>query len=201
MRYKSLIISSIAFFVLINTVYFWAAQVGVFAIPIFMLLITAYIFFAGILIRNAYNAIKEKFNDPQRLIAIVLLAVILTSIYLKPTGFIDFEKFEGENLLVAEREGSANCNTTFQLKENNQFIERSVCFGISVVKGTYEIKGDTIFFSQVNLGRVETAYYQYAIIRKAQFDNKKIIADLVRYKNHNDTIGSPLWITKNRLKH
>ena len=89
--------------------------------------------------------------------------------------------------------------TTFKLKKDNKFVERSVCFGVTETKGNYQLKGDTIFFSNVSLGRGDKDYYEFAIIKKSDSQNKKTLGDLIRYKNHSDTTGHELWIIKNDL--
>lgn len=119
--------------------------------------------------------------------------------FLKPNGLINFDKLQGKDLLVAEREGAANCMTTLKLKENDIFTVKSVCFGVTQIKGKYELKRDTIFFKDVGSSRHESGYYKFAVIRK--YDNKKMkyLGDIVMFKNYSDTAGIDLWITKNEL--
>ncbi|HEX7846571.1 MAG TPA: hypothetical protein VF476_12290, partial [Chitinophagaceae bacterium] len=107
---------------------------------------------------------------------------------------------EGKDILVAEREGSANCTTVLKLKDDFTFRERNVCFGITVVKGTFRVVQDTIYFDNVNSGRYGDDFYKFAVIRPTIFSNSKILSDLVRYRNVNDTAGHLLWITKNELQ-
>ncbi|MDN5215787.1 hypothetical protein QQ020_27160 [Fulvivirgaceae bacterium BMA12] len=115
--------------------------------------------------------------------------------FLKPNGIISFDQFEGEDLFIAQREGAANCMTTFKLKPNNKFKERSVCFGVSETRGSYKILNDTIFFSE-SAPRGDEEYYKFAILQKSKFRDE--IA-LFRYRNRSDTIGHELWIMKNDL--
>ena len=117
-------------------------------------------------------------------------------IFIKPNGIINFDKLEAENLFIAQREGAANCMITFKLKPNNKFKERSVCFGISEIRGNYEIRNHTIFFSNVSLPRGDQEYYEYAIIQKSIYNDEKA---LVRFRNTGDTTGNELWITKNEI--
>lgn len=127
------------------------------------------------------------------------MTTVLALAFFKPAGLIDFWKFEGNDILIAKREGAANCMTTFKLKENNKFTEKSVCFGMTEIKGDYKLKNDTIFFENVKLGRGEDEFYKFAIIRPSKFNNANSHFDLVRYKSLNDSIGHELWITKNDL--
>jgi len=102
-------------------------------------------------------------------------------------------------LLIAQREGAANCMTTLKLKEDNTFIERNVCFGVTETKGKYRLSGDTIYFENVSLGRHVKKFYQFAVIVDKEQEGK-YSGDLVRYENYSDTTGIPLWISKNELK-
>src|SRR5690606_9835359 len=135
----------------------------------------------------------------KRLINIGLLTLVLTLTFLNPFGLIDFDKLEGENILIAEREGAANCMTTLKLKDNFTFRERSVCFGVTETKGRYYIQNDTIYFVNVNLGRHENNYYEFAIIKPSKVNTNENHFDLTMFENLTDTTGFGLWITKNEL--
>ena len=152
------------------------------------------------LLRQLFLAIKEKFVDRQRLLIIAVLTPVLAFAFFKPAGLIDFEKFESNNILIAQREGAANCMTTFKLKENNKFTEKNVCFGMTETKGDYKFINDTIYFENVELGRHEDEYYKFAVIRPSKFYKDNNHFDLVRYKDLNDTTGHELWITKKRFE-
>lgn len=199
MKQKGLLITTILFFQIVNTNYYWEGKLGFFAFPVDFLLVIVYVVLGFILLRQFFLAFKEKFIDKQRLAIIGILVVVLTVIFFKPNGLINFDKLQGKDLLVAEREGAANCMTTLKLKENNSFIERSVCFGVMEVKGNYELKGDTIFFKDIGYVRHESGYYKFAVIQKSDTEKAKYLGDIVMYKNYNDTTGLDLWITKNEL--
>jgi len=94
-----------------------------------------------------------------------LLTIVLVLAFFKPFGFIDFDKLEGGDLLIAEREGAANCMTTLKLKDNFTFRETNVCFGVTEIKGNYHLQNDTIYFDNVNIGRHEKGFYKFAVIR------------------------------------
>ena len=71
------------------------------------------------------------------------------------------------------------------------------------IKGNYHLQNDTIYFDNVNVGRHENEFYEFAVIKPSKFDNSKFFGDLIRYKDLLDTIGHELWITKielNKLK-
>ena len=190
---------TIIFFLIVNTTYYWEGKLGFFAFPAFLILVIIFFGLGVALIRQIYFLVKEKFTDKKRLINIGLLTLVLTLTFLKPFGLIDFDKLECNNVLIAEREGSANCMTTLKLKDNFTFSERSVCFGVTETKGNYHLQNDTIFFETVSVGRHENEFYKFAVVKPSKFENSKIIGDLIRYKNLTDTTGHELWITKNEL--
>ena len=199
MKNKRLIITTIIFFLIVNTTYYWEGKLGLFHFPVFLILVVIYFGLGLALIRQIYFIIREKFTDKTRLINIGPLTIVLTLTFLKPFGLIDFEKLESDNILVAEREGSANCMTTLKLKDDFTFSERSVCFGVTEIKGEYHIQNDTIYFDNVSLSRDENEFYKFAIIEPSKFDKDGKHFDLTRYKSLTDTIGHELWITKNEL--
>ena len=151
------------------------------------------------LLRQIYFSVKEKFKQNHRFILIGLLTTVLLLTYFKPLGIVDFDKFEGTDILIAEREGAANCLTTLKLKADYTFRERIGCFGVSEIKGTFRVANDTIYFDNIQLGRQKESFYKFAVIKLTKFDNPKIFGDLIRYKDLTDTVGHFLWITKNDL--
>jgi len=198
-KQKGLFITTILFFLIVNTNYFWEGKLGFFAFPVDFLLVIVFLVLGFLLLRQLFFAFREKFIDKQRLVIIGILVIVVTVTVLKPNGLINFDKLQGKDLLVAEREGAANCMTTLKLKENNTFTERTVCFGVMEIKGNYELKGDTIFFKDVGFVRHESGYYMFAVIQKSDSEKTKYLGDIVMYKSYSDTIGRDLWITKNEL--
>lgn len=188
------------FFLIVNSAYFWEPVLGSWAMLAIMLLFVFYVILAGIFLKHLVLVIKGKFSDKQRVIAAALLLVVLLSALLRPAGIIDFDRLAGEDLLIAKREGAANCMTVLRLKDNYTFVEKSVCFGISQVKGSWEIKGDTILFSNIQPNRHTKKYFKYAVIRKTDKQDKtqveKIAGELVLYKDRLDSTGHTLWIIK-----
>ena len=200
MKNKILLLTAFILLLIVNTAFFWEGKLGSFAMVLSLILVVVYGVLITSLLYQIYLAIQEKFKSTQRLISISIAAVVLVLIYFKPYGIINFEKLQGNDLLIAEREGAANCYTTLKLKENNKFSEKSICFGVSEITGKYSIKGDSIFFSDVQLGRDKSEYYQFAVIKQSASENKKIIGELKRFMNYSDTLPHELWITKNELK-
>ena len=184
---------------MVNTTYYWEGKLGLFAFPAFFLLVTVYVGLVIALFRQIYFLIKEKFENKQGIYKVVLLIVVLSLTFYKLVGIIDFDRLEGDDLLIAEREGSANCLTTLKLKDDFTFRERIGCFGVSETKGTFRVVEDTIYFDNIKPGRQEDDFYKFAVIKPSKFDNSKILGDLIRYNDLADTIGHGLWITKNEL--
>ncbi|WP_423130153.1 hypothetical protein [Gaoshiqia sp. Z1-71] len=199
MKQKGLFITTILFFLIINTTYFWEGKLGFFAFPVLFLLVIVYLILVFLLLRQFFFAFREKFIEKQRLVIIGTLLGVLTVTLLKPNGLINFDKLQGKDLLVAEREGAANCMTTLKLKENNKFTERIVCFGVTELKGNYELKGDTIFFKYNGKFRHKNGYHKFGVIQKFDTMRLKYLGDIVMYKSLSDTTGLDLWITKNEL--
>lgn len=166
MKNKKIVIAAFVFFLLVNTGYFWGGELGLWAIPLFTLLAVIFLLLAAVLFRQICFTVREKFKDKRRIIDIVLLTLMLTLIFFKPDGMIDFDRLQGENLLVAGREGGGNCTTTLILKSNSAFRYESICFGITVDKGDYRLRNDTIFFENINLSRNSSAFYKFAVIQR-----------------------------------
>lgn len=124
---------------------------------------------------------------------------VLGLTFLYPGGLINFSRLERDSVFIAQREGAANCMTTLKLRDDKTFIERNVCLGVTETTGTYNIKGDTIFFEKVSLGRYKNEYYRFAVIKNRETKSEKYLGDLVRYKDISDTTGIVLWIIKNEL--
>ena len=199
MKKYGLIIVTMVFFLIVNTSYFWEGSLGFVAFPFFFLLILIYLALGILLIKHLFLAFKEKFNNKLRLLSSVFLLFVLTTTFLKPNGLIDFSKLEAYDVLVAEREGAANCLTTLKLKDDFFFFLRVVCFGVTETTGKYHIKNDTVYFDNVNKGRHYGEYYSFGIIRPSKFSKDGKRFDFVRYKSLSDTVGYEIWIVKNEM--
>ena len=196
LKNKSLIITTILLFLVVNLNHFWEGKLGILAFPVFIFLALVFLILAIIGIIQIGKSINEKFVNKTRNWTIGIMLIGLGLIFIKPGGIINFDRLEGENLFIAQREGAANCMIILKLKTNNKFKERSVCFGVSEVRGDYEIKNDTIFFSNVSVPRGDEEYYEYAIIQQSKYNDEKA---LFRYRNTADSTGNVLSITKNEI--
>jgi len=192
---KGLIITTIIFFLIINTTYFW--EFGGFGLPLLFLLIITYFVLVVVLVLQLYFAIKEKFKYKFRFFNIALLTTVLIMTFLFPTGFINFEQFESKNVLIAQRTITSDCSSTIKLKQDLTFVQQELCFGAKEIKGTYQISNDTIYF----LKGKEILGYEFAIVKELEFKKQYSYA-LQLFKDKNDTIGYSYytWSSKNDLK-
>lgn len=198
MKTNKLTISTLLYFLIINTSYFWEGTLEIFTIPVFLFLFIIYLVFTFLLFKNSYLVLKESFKNPNRLLLVVLLILTLTTTFLKPFGLIDFERFESKDILIAQREGVANSTMTLKLEENNTYTTKEVCFGITKTRGNYKIIGDTIYFENSNTYRAERKFYNYAVLKTKKVKNKTYF-ELECFSHKQDTIGHPLKIIKNKL--
>lgn len=199
MKQKKILIATIIFFLIVNTQYYWEGKMGLWAIPFFLLLVLSFFLLLIVLLFQTFLSIKEKFVVKSRIGAITLLIIILGTTYFFPRGLFDFDKLNGEYVMIASREGAANCMTTLKLNEKMEFKELITCFGTSEIKGKYEVRNDTIFFKNIDLGRHEKEFYEFAILVPCKYCANKKILNLMRYKNKYDTVGHELSIQKNIL--
>jgi len=177
----------------------WEGKLGLFAFPLFTILFIGYLLLLISFVRQLFLAIKEKFMDKQRLITTIALAAILTLTFFKPQGFIDFDQLAGKDLLIADYEGGGSCTSILKFKENNKFIDRSVCFGIDETKGEYYKKGDTLFFINVNSKKHDRKHDEFAVIKPFKSPNGIYIGRLVSFKDKKDTVGHRFDITLNKF--
>ena len=198
MKNKAIILATILYFLIINTTYFWQGKLGLYSFPFFVILVLIFLILFVIFIKQVYNGINENFKNKLTNLNIIILIITLSFTFAKPNGLVNFEQFQEKDLLIAEREGGANCNTILKLKENGIFKEKTVCFGITEIIGKYEFKNDTIFFSKIKSESIENKYFEFAIIKKSINKNDNL-SNIVRYLNKKDKIGKELWIRENNL--
>ncbi|PZU84957.1 MAG: hypothetical protein DI529_10605 [Chryseobacterium sp.] len=137
------------------------------------------------LIRQVYISSENRFNDKLRNYLIGFMILCLTLIIIKPTGIINFDKLEGENLFFAQAEGAANCTSTLKIKkDNNKFSYESICFGIEKTKGTYKIIDRIIYFDDYDKRKFNFIY--------GKIDKNKGFIALYRSKNDSNPFQIPI---------
>lgn len=179
-------------FLIINTSYFWEGEFGILISPIFIVLFMIFFILSIELIRQVYISSRDKFTNKKRNFLLLFMTLSLLLIIIKPTGIINFEKFEGKNLYFAQVKGSANCTSTIKLKQNNKFTYESICFGIEKTKGFYEIKNDTIHFKDFDKRKFQFKY--------GKINSKFNTIDLFREKNDNNPFSIPIIKKLKRLQ-
>jgi len=200
LKNKGLITTTIIFFIIVNTSYYWQVKLDFLAFPVFLTLFLVFLGLSIALIRQIYFAFKDRFNDKKRILTIGLLTTVLVLTFIKPFGVVNFEKFKAKNILIAEREGVAGCMMTLKLKENNTFTAKSVCFGMTETKGNFKFRNDTIYFEDVELGRGDKDFYKFAVIKPLKFNNDNKHFELLSFVSEKDTIGHGLKVTLNKMK-
>ncbi|MDR2919372.1 MAG: copper resistance protein NlpE [Tannerella sp.] len=196
-RFKWIAIAVILFFITVNTSYFWSKEVGIWLIPLSLLLVIIYLCFFILFFIQIFKAANEKFSNNKRLYTIILLVIVLFLTAILPKNP---NKWEGENLLVAAHKGAASCSTTLRLKPDGKFKYTSVCFGIEETRGTYKINGDTVFFEPTN----DKEMYTFGIIcsndTTLRYPPYPDATGIVRlYRNRTDSITRELYILTNNL--
>ena len=96
MKHKGLIIATIAFFLIVNTTYFWEGKLGLFAMPAFLILVLVYFILGIALLRQLFFAFKEKFADKFRLTTLGILAAVLGLTFFFPSGIINFDRTDDD---------------------------------------------------------------------------------------------------------
>jgi len=177
----------------------WEGKLGILAFPLFLILVIYYFLLVILFIRQLFLLIREKFTDRPRLITSIFLAAVLVQTFFKPHGLVDFDKLKGEDLFIADYEGSGNCNSALKFKANNKFIKRDICFGIDEITGTYYKKGDTLFFQNIEPTTMKEKFDKFAIIKLFKSPKGIYIGQLTSFKNREDTTGHRFDIILNKF--
>ena len=150
--------------------YFLSYVPGAFTIGVLLIGLSLWFIILGIAL---YQIVKLALESPKYYQRLVFAGVIIILNFLslaEPMGLIDWEKYESENLLVADREGTANCRTILKIKADNKFKYISRCFGVDFHLGTYKFKNDTLHFQlKRDLGYMDKS--SYATLVKSQKDS------------------------------
>ena len=192
------LIATIIFFLLANTADFWEGSLGVFSMLSFLVLIIFFITLATLLIKQLLLAITESFKEKNRIYLITFMSFVLITSFIYPRGLINYNTFNKPSF-IAQREGAANCRASLYLYSNTKFMERRVCFGISLTKGNYLIKNDTVYFENVSVGRHSNKFFDFGIINNTEKHGHSI-KKINMFQNKFDTTGYSLMVTKDELK-
>jgi len=164
--------------------YFLSYIQGAYTIVVLLIGLCLWFILLGIAIYQLIKLAVEKIKNYQRLLFVSIILILGFLSYTEPMGMINWEKYEGQNILVAEREGTANCRTIIKLKENNKLKYISRCFGVDFHLGTYELRKDTLYFElEKNVGYMDK--YSYATLLKSKTDTTKY-KRMILHKNFED---------------
>ncbi len=202
MKSKALFISTIIFFLLVNTRYFWDPWLDWAGMFLFGFLLIAYCLLALALLVQIIFSWSEKFKNKRRVALIFIMIFVLGSTLWKPMGVVDFESFESKDMLVAySGKHTANCTQTIKLKIDKSYKIESICFGIHKETGTYTFKSDTVKFhvtrSYSSGGNEE---YAFGVIKRSKDQNVNSFSTLGLYRTKNDSHFNFLTIIKDELK-
>ena len=165
---------------------------------IFFGLLGVFVVLCILLVFQLYYLLKRRFREKDRNISSAVLAGVVMITVFFPRGLIDRNMFRASNVLVAWQEGSANCRTYLELKEDNTFVETGYCFGTSEVSGNYTRSGDTIYFHNTESSDGRYGYTsRFAVLYKAE--NSDTFSGLLKYEDATDTFGYPMHIKLDRL--
>lgn len=198
MKNKGIIIVAVILFLVINTIDYWAASIGSWVFQTLLFLSVIYLLLIIAWFRQMIFLFKEKWRNKSRLINTILLALILGLIgYIFPDRTALYPS-DQPYILIAGREGAANCTTTIKLKKDFTFKVQDICFGIRVVVGKYRIMNDTIYLAYDENGESKGERYQFARIEELKYATGNPLA-LKLYRDQYDTAGFDYFIMKNEL--
>ncbi len=199
MKKNLIIVLSIIYFLFVNSSYFWEKLPGLWDMVLTGILFLSFVILAIILIFQIIKMIRNKFSSKITIINCIILTTVLTVTALYPLGIVDFRKFEGIDLILAQYEGAANCTTTLKIKKENRFIQRRICFGIDEYYGNYRIDGDTIklhYDEKSSFG----SKYAYGLIKLDSIKNDKNYGLILYYRDSVDNDPLPMRILEYRIK-
>jgi hypothetical protein len=90
MKNKGLIITTIAFFLYVNTKQYWIGKTEPFGFPIILIGAITLLGLVIALTRQIYLTTKEKGSDRSRILILGLLAIVVALTFCRPAGLIDF---------------------------------------------------------------------------------------------------------------
>ena len=181
-RKKIISILILTFFGIWFFQYFLSYVPGAFTIVVLLIGLGLWFIILGIAL---YQIVKLALESPKYYLRLVFAGVIIILNFLslaEPMGLINWEKYESKNLLVADREGTANCRTILKIKADNKFKYISRCFGVDFHFGTYKFKNDTLHFQlKRDLGYMDKS--SYATLVKSEKDSTKY-SRLILHENY-----------------
>jgi len=181
-RKKIISILILTFFGIWFFQYFLSYIPGAFTIGVLLIGLSLWFLILGVAL---YQIVKLALESPKHYQRLIYVGVILGLNFLslaEPMGMIDWDKYEGKNLLVADREGTANCRTILKLKADNKFKYTSRCFGVDFHLGTYKFRNDTLHLQlKRDVGYMDKS--SFATLVKSEKDSTKYVR-LILHENY-----------------
>lgn len=117
------------------------------AIPLLSILLGLFLWLSLLLtaIGQMIILLLEQRKHYRRLFFITIIIFANSISFINPQGIVDWESYEGENLLVAKREGTVGCQEIIKLRRGNRFKYSNICFGTQFLQGNYQLKEDTLW--------------------------------------------------------
>lgn len=200
MRNKTILILSLIFFLLVNTTYYWDRLLpGLWDMIFSGLFLLIFITLLIVLIIQIIKLLRKRPIVRSRILNICVLAIIIILTIVFPRGIIDFDKLEGQNLILARYEGPGNCTSFLEIKENDRFHHLSICLGVDEHKGSYIICSDTILFNYDNKSKMGTTK-AYGLITLDTNNVEGKFGYLLFYKDSIDDNPLPMTILEYRIK-
>ncbi|UTW62252.1 hypothetical protein KFE98_19975 [bacterium SCSIO 12741] len=139
------LLASLFLLVVTNTAFLWEQIPGLEEFLVFMVLSLVYLILLVTLGLKLGTMALERFKNKAGLVRWILSASILAFVFIFPSGVYYPVILGDEPTLTVQNEGAANCQTHIYFLPGDQFVKRSVCFGIERQKGQYRVKGDSVF--------------------------------------------------------
>ncbi len=199
MKQTKLLYATIIFFLIVHTAYFWKGKLSIVAFPVLALLLLYFLILVYYTVWDLVCLLKSKVKERHKIVQVFACIFMLTLTVLFPQGIFNFEKLEGKNLLVAIREGSANCTTSLYLRENRKFLFRSICFGIEETSGAYNVSNDTIYFTKSTTSNWGREFYAFGVIKQNINKNLPWSGQIDLFRNLTDSNNLFLPLVSNNL--
>ena len=90
MKNKGLIITTITFFLYVNTKQYWISKTEPFGFPIILIGGITLLALVIALVRQIYLTTKERVANRRRLLIVGLLTIVVALTFYRPGGLIDF---------------------------------------------------------------------------------------------------------------
>jgi len=181
-------ISIMSLFLLVNIIEVWKYKLGFlfFFVVAFSLIYYLVLVFVGVY--QVGLSVHEQFKNPRRNWTLGILVLGLVLIYIKPTGFIDFDKNTKKQVLVAHYESSASCGYRFSCFADSTYEYKSFCYKADKVTGRYTFKDNILLLKTENQSSPDIEVYDYAEIGKSK-RNRFIKKNVFICYTKQDTLG------------